>query len=875
MSPSVEPQEALEPAHASESGEPVEAAAHQGAATGFFPGFDGLRAIAALAVLLTHVWLASSYRGSLSPWLTQLDVGVPVFFVISGFLLYRPFVAGRLADREQQPTAGFWKRRALRIFPAYWVALILISVFFYEGPLPIESVGDFLTHALLLQIYTDDRVINGPVQQSWTLAVEVAFYAFLPFYAMAIRRVRSRRWSPLTVEVAGITALYLISLGYRLALLSADLTPSQFSHYRLFLPGFLDTLALGMGLAVLSAWWTRGGRRVAAPRWLAGAAWTVAAISYVLICKAIDLPLLPTEGRTDRQFLVEQFLRGVFAVALVVPAVFAAPRLGAIHRFLSARVMVALGLISYGTYLWHEAMIDAYLQWRDLLLFEPDMLNLWVFVIATTIVVAAISYHVIEKPAMRLKSRTLTPAFLRRRIATFGTFEKTLLFIMFVAFVIRFTYAWFERRPQFAEVGVIGDANFYYRGAQLLADGKGFISTFSYDIFDRVIQDASHPPLYILWLSIPSVLGFTTTTAHQLWTLPLGIATIGVVGYCGKEMIGPRVGLIAAGLAAIYPNVWSHDAILPSETLANSTTTHPVWMGNRYWRAPSMKRALALGLAVALAVFARSEMGMLIPFMVIPLVLATRQTSWKERWKRLVATGAVVLVVVGPWVGWNLTRFEEPVTLATGYGITLLSANCDTTHYGDSIGYWSMDCTIPTGDRIRALEIDQSVAEAEYRKVALEYIRENKGRFAYVTLVRWARYIGLWDLLHDWDQVYKDQNPEGREPYVAWSAQMMWYAIAPLAVAGAVVLRRRRVPVYIVAAPIFASIVTTTITFYQNRYRASAETAFCLLAAVSIDAIVRAGQRRRGQATDGDGGNDSTDDGGDGAPERERVGATA
>lgn len=843
MSPSVEPVEAIEP------GEAAEARAHDGATTGFFAGFDGLRAIAALAVLVTHVWLSSSYRGPGSTWLTQLDVGVPVFFVISGFLLYRPFVASRFADRTAQSTAAFWKRRMLRIFPAYWVCLVIVSLFFYEGALPIESVKDFVTHALLLQVYTSDRVIGGPVQQSWTLAVEVAFYAFLPFYALAIRKVRSTRWSLLSIELAGIAALYVVSCAYRLVLLSANLTTSEFAHYRIFLPGFLDTLALGMGLAVLSAWWTREGRTAVAPRWLAGAAWGVAALTYAVIAEGIGLPLFPTEDRTDAQFMIEQFLRGVFAVALVVPAVFAAARAGAIARFLSARVMVALGLVSYGIYLWHEAMIDAYLQWRDLTIFQPDILSLLVFVLGTTIAIAALSYFGIEKPAMRLKGRNLQPAFLRRRTATWGTFEKSLLFLMFVAFVVRFLYVWYERRPQFQEVGVIGDANFYHRGAQLLADGKGFISVFSYDVFDKVIQDASHPPLYILWLAIPSVFGWASTTAHQLWTLPLGIATIAVVGYCGKEMIGPRVGLIAAGLAAIYPNVWSHDALITSETMAILTTTLTVWMGYRYWRIPSMRRALALGLAVGLAVFARSESGLLIPFLVIPLILATRDTSWRERWKRLCATGAVVVAIVGPWVVWNLTRFEEPVFLATGYGVTLLSANCDLTYYGDDIGYWRMDCALPTGDRIRALEIDQAVAEKEYRDVALEYISENKGRFAYVTLVRWARYTGLWDITHGFDQIHKDMNPEGREPYVAWTAQFMWYAIGPLALAGVFVLRRRKVPAYIVCAPIFATIVTTTITFYQNRYRASAETAFCLLVAVTIDAGIRVVERRR-RATD-------------------------
>lgn len=845
MSPTVEPVEALEP------GERVEAAAHRGAATGFFPGFDGLRAIAALMVLATHVWLASSADKPLAtsdsffaPFFAQLDIGVPVFFVISGFLLYRPFVAARFGDRTMQSPGGFWKRRVLRIFPAYWVCLIVVSAFMYDGPLPIDSVKSFLTHFFLLQIYTEDRVVGGPVQQSWTLAVELAFYAFLPFYAYWIRKVRTTRISALTVELVGIAGLYLVSVGYRLALLAADLTPSEFSHYRLFLPGFLDQLAMGMGLAVLSAWLAGRRSTVTAPSWFAGASWAAALACFVVVSKGLGLPLGPTDPRTGSEFLLEQLFRGLFALFLVLPAVFLARRHGIIHRFLSARVMVFLGLVSYGIYLWHEAWIDTFLKVFDYSLFAAPAGSLALWTLALTIPTAALSYWVVERPALSLKGRRLVPSRVQslgeRCFARWGTFEWALLTIVLAGFILRLAYIWYERRPHFETFGVIGDAGFYHGGANVLADGLGFINPFQYYQRGILVEEASHPPLYILWLTVPSLLGFRGTNAHMLWTLPIGTATIAFAGYAGKEMAGRRVGIIAAALVAFYPNVWSHDGFLTSETMSLSTATFTVWMAYRYWRAPSMRRALVLGLAVGLAVAARTEMTMLIPFMVIPLVLATRDTSWVERWKRLVATGAMVLVVIGPWLVFNLTRFEHPVLVGTGFGITLASANCDNTYYGDDIGYWSMPCTLEIDAKYDGLyDIDQTVAESTYRREALEYISDNKGRFAYVTLVRWARYTGLWDLTHGFDQVHKDIDPEGREPWVAWTSVGWWFVIFPSAIAGAVLLRRRRIPVYIVAAPIVATIVTTTMTFYQNRYRASGETAFCLLAAVTFAAILR------------------------------------
>lgn len=92
-----------------------------------FPLFDSLRAIAALTVLIFHLpWFFQlSAENPLRPYLGGLNVGIPVFFLISGFLLYRPFARARYAGDKAPVTLPYAERRALRIIPAYWVALIL------------------------------------------------------------------------------------------------------------------------------------------------------------------------------------------------------------------------------------------------------------------------------------------------------------------------------------------------------------------------------------------------------------------------------------------------------------------------------------------------------------------------------------------------------------------------------------------------------------------------------------------------------------------------------------------------------------------------------------------------------------------------------
>jgi peptidoglycan/LPS O-acetylase OafA/YrhL len=94
-------------------------------------GIEGLRAVAALAVLTFHVVLFSPAVGSLPLQLPHhgervfsgLRFGLTLFFVLSGFLLYRPFVAAAMAKRPLPSIRDYLRRRALRILPAYWVIL--------------------------------------------------------------------------------------------------------------------------------------------------------------------------------------------------------------------------------------------------------------------------------------------------------------------------------------------------------------------------------------------------------------------------------------------------------------------------------------------------------------------------------------------------------------------------------------------------------------------------------------------------------------------------------------------------------------------------------------------------------------------------------
>src|ERR1700709_1272546 len=143
-----------------------------------FPLFDGLRAIAALSVLVYHsaFYAGAQTQSAFGEVLTRLNIGVAIFFVISGFLLYRPFVAARLDHKHGPGALAYARRRVLRIVPAYWVALTILAFYPGVGGLWSDSWPIFYGFG---QVYSVDTVLGG-IGPAWTLCTEGVFYAFLP-----------------------------------------------------------------------------------------------------------------------------------------------------------------------------------------------------------------------------------------------------------------------------------------------------------------------------------------------------------------------------------------------------------------------------------------------------------------------------------------------------------------------------------------------------------------------------------------------------------------------------------------------------------------------------------------------------------------------
>lgn len=368
--------------------------------TGRLAAVDGLRAVSAFLVLLHH----SSYTAGTTTgfgwgrYMGRLDIGVSIFFAISGFLLFRP-MAGAIVDGVPVTSAvAFWKRRLWRIMPSYWLALIVLAL---AGAVVLGSVRETVLHFTLTQVYHPFSVLNG-ITQSWSLSTEVAFYLCLPLLASGLARgVRGATPERRAANLTGaVVLLWVIAIPVRVAMEKwADFdTVSQ----ELWLTGQSNHFLAGMTLAAVSVW---SGRSQAVSR-VAGIV-TRRSVAIVVLGAGLFHVVVAHLGLTyglERASLWREFARnefyGAIAICLLAPLALAPESRGAYHRVLSWRPVVYLGRISYGIYLWHM-MLLAGSGPSELMPWEPGdgrFLIRVAVVSVVTVVIAGLNHRFVEEP---------------------------------------------------------------------------------------------------------------------------------------------------------------------------------------------------------------------------------------------------------------------------------------------------------------------------------------------------------------------------------------------------------------------------------------------------------------------------------------------
>lgn len=331
---------------------------------------------------------------------------------------------------------------------------------------------------------------------------------------------------------------------------------------------------------------------------------------------------------------------------------------------------------------------------------------------------------------------------------------------------------------------------------------------------------AEHGPLTAVLLAPFS--GNQSLDDQRVGSILIGTVTIVVLGLVGRRIGGPLVGLVGAGIAALYANLWVNDGLVMSEGPGALLVSLWLLTGLRWHDRPGWQRAVVWGLVGGLGALARSELLLLV---VLSVVLVVRSRP-PERWKPAAAVAGTALAVLAPWVVWNNVRFERSVVLTTNDGTTLRGANCDDTYTGSAIGSWSIECLVLDGGD--AVRLESSIRSATWRDEGIDYARAHVGRTPVVVAARAARLLDVYGLDHMVDEDVRDDRPR----WASWLGIVSWWALAPLAALG---IWRARGPARLLLLSPAVVVLATGLLFYGgHRIRSPFEPAVAVAAALAM-----------------------------------------
>jgi len=359
---------------------------------GRLASLDGLRGLAALTVFLFHGWLYTmprpdaSDRSSFGDYAAhELRLGLVLFFVLSGFLLSRPWFAAALDGRPAPDVLRYARSRIARIAPAYYAALIgSIALLWGLAGTPglrLPPAGQLPLFFVFAENFKPSTVmkLDPPM---WSLAVEVSFYLLLPLLGwLAVRLPRRRRMQALIP-----LALLLVGLAYNWAIAGRGLSMTFTKQLVAMLPYF----AVGMlgALAVHRRTLGPGARRAL----LAGG------LALVLVDATTKAAVPASDIDVGDSFAIVRDLPSAVGFAIIIATVAATPA----GRLLGSRLLASLGAISYGFYLWHVPVL-LFMRGHGLLPLDPFLGTL--VALGPVVAVSSLSWIALERPIIEWARR--------------------------------------------------------------------------------------------------------------------------------------------------------------------------------------------------------------------------------------------------------------------------------------------------------------------------------------------------------------------------------------------------------------------------------------------------------------------------------------
>jgi hypothetical protein len=404
-----------------------------------------------------------------------------------------------------------------------------------------------------------------------------------------------------------------------------------------------------------------------------------------------------------------------------------------------------------------------------------------------------------------------------------------------VGLAIRLSYSLLATQPAIPA----GADQYYYRGqAALITHWYWWDVPGSVGHGSPGVPGVAHPPLFSGLLAIADFLDLHGANAQRAFLCVVGVVAVVFCGRIGARLSGRTGEVVVTWVAVIWPGMWIYNGEVLSESVTVTLAAGTLLVLYRFRERATVGRAAVLGLAVALCTLTRPELLILV-VVFAPLWLPSK--SWARRLSLTVVFLGAAAVLIGPWVGRNLHDFSHTEVISANFGSVIVGANCGPTYSGPLLGAWDATCATS----LRPPLGDASVVDSYYRSVGEHYARTHLSRVPTVVAARLGRALGVWPAPSQavtWNATAAGVWPR----WSSWLYLITWLLSIPLAIIGAVSLRRRSMIGWPLYALIVLYFVVSAVLYADPRFASSCQPAVAVLVGIGLASIIRVVLRPQG-----------------------------